>query len=368
MRPCPTSVRKGAIYDLAPEPAVFKVLNTPGLNELDILWNLRHPNLLTTDRVVTAKECPSVLTTPTHLGVILPKALGDLATLRPQLSRTRRAHIFDQLVAGVNALHHAGYAHCDLKLENVLLFPGDRAVLADFGSARQEPMPPQQTIETSVVFAPPALLELRMQGHDQPYPVYWLDQWQLGLCYLRLFWDGPEDLFEPYLTYLKQHGVLFDEFFEYDVYQFYSQTEETLTVRDQRALDPTSEIVNYIYTYKTIPSFRGLLKQFLAQNPANNAVLPWFGTTPILEEIEVPAVLPPTETDLAAIPQESWVLGFEFFLAGRLRFYRESRGLNLRTSWVLAANLFAPGRVPVTDLSWLRLWLRPQGHRQVGSN
>jgi len=56
---------------------------------------------------------------------------GATPSLPPSIPRVRDA--FAQLVRGVHALHEAGFVHLDLKPTNVLLEPGGRVVILDFG-------------------------------------------------------------------------------------------------------------------------------------------------------------------------------------------------------------------------------------------
>ncbi len=45
--------------------------------------------------------------------------------------------IFKQLVAGVRHLHKKGYAHCDIKAENILVDQKMNIKIADFGFSRE---------------------------------------------------------------------------------------------------------------------------------------------------------------------------------------------------------------------------------------
>lgn len=61
--------------------------------------------------------------------------LDQWARERAPLSTATAIDIIDQICAGVNAIHHAGAVHHDLKPSNVLIGPGLRAFVADLGLA-----------------------------------------------------------------------------------------------------------------------------------------------------------------------------------------------------------------------------------------
>lgn len=52
-------------------------------------------------------------------------------------SADEQLHIGLQLVAGLRHIHVNNVAHCDVKLANVLVFPGQRCKLCDFGIAER---------------------------------------------------------------------------------------------------------------------------------------------------------------------------------------------------------------------------------------
>jgi len=61
--------------------------------------------------------------------------LDPTRQVRP-FSQAHILSIFVQLVEGVSAMHQAGWAHRDIKVENVLMADSKQPILMDFGSAR----------------------------------------------------------------------------------------------------------------------------------------------------------------------------------------------------------------------------------------
>ena len=90
------------------------------------------------------------ITLTTSLGTPFPLAISFFALERGKESVDtflfgrrrpkplfRRLEVVRDVVMGVNRLHSAGYCHRDLKPDNVLLFSGGIAKLADLGTARR---------------------------------------------------------------------------------------------------------------------------------------------------------------------------------------------------------------------------------------
>jgi len=87
-----------------------------------------HPNLI---RAFGMAE------TPDFFALALEFApQGDLLQLlikHDRFEEKRAAFIGRQIVKGLAHLHRCGYVHNDVKLDNILVFPGDRFVLSDLG-------------------------------------------------------------------------------------------------------------------------------------------------------------------------------------------------------------------------------------------
>jgi serine/threonine protein kinase len=61
----------------------------------------------------------------------------EMARFSDKLPEARIEKLISQLVEALSAIHAAGVYHLDLKPDNVMIMPGDRIVLVDFGAARQ---------------------------------------------------------------------------------------------------------------------------------------------------------------------------------------------------------------------------------------
>lgn len=116
--------------------------------------------------------------------------------------------IFQHLLHGVATMHAAGYAHCDIKLENILCKGSNvqhltRPILMDFGSAGplSRPLSSRQDVleiaemasqHTTVSYRPPELFagELRVGDADLDYQK--VDVWSCGcVLFAILFGASP---------------------------------------------------------------------------------------------------------------------------------------------------------------------------------
>ena len=105
-----------------------------------------------------------------------PRSLRDLIEQEGPLSPDRTARIGLQVLAALRAAHELGIVHRDVKPGNVLIAPGDRAVLADFGIARAVEATDGAT--TSMLIGSPAYIapERARGGPSEPAG----DLWGLG--------------------------------------------------------------------------------------------------------------------------------------------------------------------------------------------
>lgn len=98
------------------------------LREVRISARLEHPNVLTPKSAEFIDD---------RLVVALPLGAGTLEDrLAKRMSIERALDFAEQLLEGLAYAHDARIIHRDVKPDNLIVFPGNKLRLADFGSAR----------------------------------------------------------------------------------------------------------------------------------------------------------------------------------------------------------------------------------------
>jgi serine/threonine protein kinase/predicted ATPase len=96
--------------------------------EFRALSDLHHPNLVRFDALFEQQGSWYIV-----MELVRGQDLVSYARPSGQLDHARMRHAFTGLVAGVSALHEAGFVHRDISPDNVCVTEDGRAVLLDFG-------------------------------------------------------------------------------------------------------------------------------------------------------------------------------------------------------------------------------------------
>ncbi len=137
---------------------------------------LRHPNIVTMYEVGEGFIAMEYVAGPT------------LAEAMPRLERTERLRVLEAVARAVGYAHTQGIIHRDIKPENVLIEPGGRVVLTDFGLAR---IPDQLDLTRSgtVLGTPHYMAPEQVRGESRIVgPAS--DVWALGVLLHELLTDA----------------------------------------------------------------------------------------------------------------------------------------------------------------------------------
>nr|QBK90328.1 MAG: putative serine/threonine protein kinase [Pithovirus LCPAC103] len=158
------------------------------INEICIMNSLNHPNLVrASDTKVIIDFCGKSHTST--IGISSDIAIGDLrAYMRKHLLGPReKLLIVTQICQVMKYLHNQGWLHLDLKIINLLVFPGLHIKLTDFGFAVPADPRGQRRI-SHPVFSPMTLPPENERGGGMFG--YYSDIWALGIIVAEVYSNG----------------------------------------------------------------------------------------------------------------------------------------------------------------------------------
>ena len=148
-----------------------ETLRQRALREARTAARLDHPNIIGVHDVVVEDQRPWIV-----MQLAQYRSLSDVVRDEGPLTPVRAAHVGLQILAAIRAAHAAGVLHRDVKPGNVLLGPGDRAVLTDFGMAIADGYPRLTT--TGVLIGSPSYMAPERARGEPGTPT--ADLWSLG--------------------------------------------------------------------------------------------------------------------------------------------------------------------------------------------
>jgi serine/threonine protein kinase len=150
---------------------------------------LGHPGVVTVYDVVEEDGRPWII-----MELIQSRSLDQVIKGEGPLPPRRAAEIGRQMLAALHAAHEAGVLHRDVKPSNVLLGPGDRAVLTDFGIATATG--DVTLTQTGLVMGSPAYIAPERARGRTVGPAS--DLWSLGITlYAMVDGKSPYERSEP---------------------------------------------------------------------------------------------------------------------------------------------------------------------------
>jgi serine/threonine protein kinase len=114
---------------------LFRRGRTLFFEEAKVLANLKHPNIVEVINFFEANSTVYMVMTYDY-GVTLDKILSNkMLTISPEFF----LQVFDSLLTGIAHIHSHNLVHLDIKPANILVRPGNDALLLDFGAIQSFP-------------------------------------------------------------------------------------------------------------------------------------------------------------------------------------------------------------------------------------
>jgi serine/threonine-protein kinase len=169
--------------------------------EIRILRSCTHPAIQKVLAAGTYHDCPYYVM-PFHDGNNLREYLDTFFSITEQ----EVLELFLQITDAVAYLHKHNIVHNDLKPQNILIEPGGRIILSDFGlSTRVRPFHRRRTVPDSIWGSPVYLAPELAEGKP---PSFSSDVYSLGVILFLLYTGFPPFIHEDMDLLIKMHQTL----------------------------------------------------------------------------------------------------------------------------------------------------------------
>ncbi len=188
-------------------PVALKELATPpGTNLERVMREARTAGRLNDPAVVTVYDVVSEQgATFIVMELVVAPTLADIIEREGPLGNSRVAALGLQVLGALESAHAAGIVHRDVKPSNIMVLPGDRVKLADFGIARALDDP--SLTQTGGVMGSPGYMAPELFAGAGPSPA--ADLWSLGATLFHAA-EGRAP-FQRTTTAATLHAIMYDQ-------------------------------------------------------------------------------------------------------------------------------------------------------------
>jgi serine/threonine protein kinase len=188
-------------------PVALKELATPpGTNLERVMREARTAGRLNDPGVVTVYDVVSEQgATFIVMELVVAPTLADVVGREGPLANDRVAALGLQVLGALESAHAAGVVHRDVKPSNIMVLPGDRVKLADFGIARA--MDDPSLTQTGGVMGSPGYMAPELFAGAGPSPAS--DLWSLGATLFHAA-EGRAP-FQRTTTAATLHAIMYDQ-------------------------------------------------------------------------------------------------------------------------------------------------------------
>src|SRR5712675_1060596 len=162
---------KEIVWPAQLDPAERETARRRAVREAQLAARLSHPNVVGVYDILEEDGRPCIV-----MELVPFRSLRDALVEDGPMSPAEAARVGLSVLAALRAVHGAGVVHRDVKPANILLGPGGRVVLADFGIAKAADSP-ALTISGVLLGSPSYLAPERARGGRAGAAA---DMWALG--------------------------------------------------------------------------------------------------------------------------------------------------------------------------------------------
>jgi eukaryotic-like serine/threonine-protein kinase len=192
--------RPVALKELATPPGATPTHLERVLREARTAGRLNDPGVVTVYDVVSEHGATFIV-----MELVVAPTLADVIEREGPLTNDRVAALGLQVLGALESAHAAGIVHRDVKPSNIMVLPGDRVKLADFGIARA--MDDPSLTQTGSVMGSPGYMAPELFAGAGPSPA--VDLWSLGATLFHAV-EGRAP-FQRTTTAATLHAIMYDQ-------------------------------------------------------------------------------------------------------------------------------------------------------------
>jgi len=192
--------RPVALKELATPPGASPAHLERVMREARTAGRLNDPGVVTVYDVVSEHGATFIV-----MELVIAPTLADVIGREGPLANDRVAALGLQVLGALESAHAAGVVHRDVKPSNIMVLPGDRVKLADFGIARA--MDDPSLTQTGGVMGSPGYMAPELFAGAGPSPAS--DLWSLGATLFHAA-EGRAP-FQRTTTAATLHAIMYDQ-------------------------------------------------------------------------------------------------------------------------------------------------------------
>ncbi|MEV6640908.1 protein kinase [Amycolatopsis sp. NPDC051371] len=192
--------RPVALKELATPPGASPAHLERVMREARTAGRLNDPGVVTVYDVVSEHGATFIV-----MELVIAPTLADVVGREGPLANDRVAALGLQVLSALESAHAAGVVHRDVKPSNIMVLPGDRVKLADFGIARA--MDDPSLTQTGGVMGSPGYMAPELFAGAGPSPAS--DLWSLGATLFHAA-EGRAP-FQRTTTAATLHAIMYDQ-------------------------------------------------------------------------------------------------------------------------------------------------------------